>query len=71
MVGVPHPGLGEQVAAAVVLRPAPRATPEELREYVEERVAAYEYPRRVWLADTLPLGPSGKILKREIALPAE
>ncbi|MFF9344774.1 long-chain fatty acid--CoA ligase [Streptomyces sp. NPDC014773] len=69
VVGVPHAELGEEVAAAVVLRPAAQATPEELREYVKERVAAYKYPRRVWLVDQLPLGPSGKILKREITLP--
>ncbi|MFJ6248462.1 MULTISPECIES: long-chain fatty acid--CoA ligase [unclassified Streptomyces] len=71
VLGVPHAELGEEVAAAVVLRPGARATPEELREYVKERVAAYKYPRRVRLVDALPLGPSGKILKREIVLPAE
>ncbi|KOX26054.1 MULTISPECIES: long-chain-fatty-acid--CoA ligase [unclassified Streptomyces] len=69
VVGVPHAELGEEVAAAVVLRPGARATPEELREYVRERVAAYKYPRGVWLVEKLPLGPSGKILKREITLP--
>lgn len=69
VVGVPHAELGEEVAAVVVLRPTGQATPEELREYVKGQVAAYKYPRQVWLADKLPLGPSGKILKREIALP--
>ncbi|MER7948728.1 long-chain fatty acid--CoA ligase [Streptomyces sp. NPDC096079] len=69
VVGFPHPELGEEVAAAVVLRPGARATPEELRAYVKERVAAYKYPRRVWLSEGLPLGPSGKILKREITVP--
>ncbi|MGW4704624.1 long-chain-fatty-acid--CoA ligase [Streptomyces sp. NPDC004285] len=70
VVGVPHPELGEEVAAAVVLRPGAEATPDELRAYVRERVAAYKYPRRVWFVDRLPLGPSGKILKREITVPA-
>ncbi|MGW8761052.1 long-chain-fatty-acid--CoA ligase [Streptomyces sp. NPDC055815] len=69
VVGVPHAELGEEVAAAVVLRPGAEATPEDLREYVKDRVAAYKYPRRVWLVDALPLGPSGKILKREITVP--
>lgn len=69
VVGIPHADLGEEVAAAIVLRPSAQATPDELREYVKERVAAYKYPRRVWLVDQLPLGPSGKILKREITLP--
>lgn len=70
VVGVPHQELGEEIAAAVVLRPGAQATPEELRQHVKDRVAAYKYPRLVWLADTLPMGPSGKILKREITAPA-
>ncbi|WP_330461512.1 long-chain fatty acid--CoA ligase [Streptomyces sp. NBC_00820] len=70
VVGVPDERLGEEVAAAVVLRPGAEAGPEELREYVRERVAAYKYPRLVWLVDALPIGPSGKILKREISAPA-
>ncbi|WP_328476718.1 long-chain fatty acid--CoA ligase [Streptomyces sp. NBC_00377] len=69
VVGVPHTRLGEEIAAAVVLRPGARATPDELREFVKSRVAAYKYPREVWLVDTLPTGPSGKILKREITAP--
>jgi long-chain acyl-CoA synthetase len=71
VIGLNHPTHGEEVGAAVVLRPGGSATPEELREYVKQRVAAYKYPRHVWLADTLPKGPTGKILKREIVPPAE
>ena len=69
VIGVPDERLGEEVAAAVVLRPEKTATPDELREFTRERLAAYKYPRRVWLVDALPLGPSGKVLKREIAVP--
>ena len=71
VVGVPHESLGEEVAAAVVLREGEEATPEELRDYVKQRVAAYKYPRVVWLTDELPKGPTGKILKREIDVPAD
>jgi long-chain acyl-CoA synthetase len=71
VVGVPHASLGEEVAAAVTLCPDAWATPDELREYVRARVAAYKYPRHVWLTDGLPKGPTGKILKREIAIPAD
>ncbi len=35
------------------------------------QVAAYKYPRHIWIVDDLPKGPTGKILKREIKLPAE
>jgi long-chain acyl-CoA synthetase len=69
VVGVPDERLGEEVGAAVVLRPGARATAEELRDFAKERLAAYKYPRRVWLVDALPTGPSGKILKREISAP--
>jgi long-chain acyl-CoA synthetase len=70
VIGVPHPSLGEEIAAAVALRPGAAVTPEELRDWVKQRVAAYKYPRHVWLADSLPKGPTGKILKREITVPA-
>jgi long-chain acyl-CoA synthetase len=64
-----HETLGEEIAAAVTLKPGESATEEELRDYVKERIAAYKYPRIVWITDNLPLGPTGKILKREIQIP--
>ncbi|MET8956859.1 long-chain-fatty-acid--CoA ligase [Streptomyces sp. NPDC004393] len=69
VVGVRHERLGEEVAAAVVLRKGARAGAEELQQFVKDRVAAYKYPRMVWLVDALPTGPTGKILKREISAP--
>jgi long-chain acyl-CoA synthetase len=54
----------------VALKPGSEASAEELRDYVRANVAAYKYPRHVWLVDQLPKGPTGKILKREIAAPA-
>ena len=51
--------------------PTPRRRLSELRAYVKEQVAAYKYPRHVWMVDELPKGPTGKILKREIKPPAE
>ncbi|MET7854389.1 long-chain fatty acid--CoA ligase [Streptomyces avermitilis] len=71
VIGLPHPDLGEEVGAAVVLKPGARTTAEELREYVKRQVAAYKYPRKVWIVDTLPKGPTGKILKRDIVPPPE
>jgi long-chain acyl-CoA synthetase len=70
VVAVPHAELGEEVGAAVALKAGAEATPEDLKAFVKERVAAYKYPRHVWLVAELPKGPTGKILKREIALPA-
>jgi len=69
VVGVPHPALGEEVGAAVALKPGAAITAEELRDHVKAHVAAYKYPRQVWIVDVLPKGPTGKILKREIVVP--
>jgi len=69
VVGIPHPSLGEEVAAAITLKPGATATEDELRDFAKERVAAYKYPRVVWVTSELPMGPTGKILKREIDIP--
>ncbi len=71
VIGIPHATHGEEIAAAVALRPGTHATPDQLRDYVKTRVAAYKYPRLVWFVDALPKGPTGKILKREIQAPTE
>jgi long-chain acyl-CoA synthetase len=70
VIGIPHPTHGEEVAAAVALKPGAAATPDDLRGYVKARVAPYKYPRRLWLVDSLPKGPTGKVQKRDIAVPA-
>jgi long-chain acyl-CoA synthetase len=69
VIGIPHAELGEEVGAAIALNEGAEATQDELRDYVKGQVAAYKYPRRVWLVDELPKGPTGKILKREIEVP--
>jgi long-chain acyl-CoA synthetase len=68
VIGMKHAELGEEVAAVVALKPGAEATADELRDYVKSKVAAYKYPRRVELVSSLPKGPTGKILKREITL---
>ena len=69
VIGIPHDALGEEVGAAVALKEGQSADPDELREYVKARVAAYKYPRQLWLVDALPKGSTGKLLKREITVP--
>jgi long-chain acyl-CoA synthetase len=71
VVGIPHQALGEEIGAAVVLKAGADVSPAELSAYVKSRLAAYKYPRRVWLLDSLPKGPTGKILRREVAIPPE
>jgi long-chain acyl-CoA synthetase len=69
VVGIPHPVLGEEVWAIVVPSRPENATCEvgdEIVEWGKQRFATYKYPRRVEFAETLPLGPSGKVLKRKL-----
>jgi long-chain acyl-CoA synthetase len=70
-IGIAHPELGEEVGAAVALKPGASAEVDELREFVKARVAAYKYPRHLWLVDALPKGPTGKILRRSVEVPQE
>jgi long-chain acyl-CoA synthetase len=70
VVGIPHRELGEEVGAAVVLRPGCEMDAGELCEFVRSQIAAYKYPRHVWFVDELPKTATGKILKRGIDVPA-
>ena len=69
VIGVPDQMLGEEVAALVRLKPGASANPAELRDHVKRQLAAYKYPRQVWIVDELPHGDTGKILKRAIVIP--
>lgn len=64
---LPHPKLGEDVAAAVVLREGQAATERELRDFVASRVADFKVPRRVVLLTELPKGPTGKVQRIGLA----
>jgi acyl-CoA synthetase (AMP-forming)/AMP-acid ligase II len=66
VIGVPHEKWGETAKAVVV--PAAGATPDaaELIAYTRDRLAHYKCPTSVELVDTLPLNPTGKVLKREL-----
>jgi len=67
VIGVPDEQYGEEVRAVVVLAEGQSLTEEEVIAYTREHVAAYKYPRTVGFLDTLPKGPTGKILKRELS----
>jgi len=67
VIGIPHPVLGEEVGAAVVLRPGAVADEGEIQSHVRERLAAFKVPVKVWFRDEpLPRNPAGKILKRAL-----
>ncbi|MEV2246759.1 class I adenylate-forming enzyme family protein [Streptomyces sp. NPDC049970] len=67
VLGVPHPVLGEEVAAVVRLRPGSTATADELRAHVGRSLAAFKVPAHVLVSpEPLPRNATGKILKRRL-----
>jgi acyl-CoA synthetase (AMP-forming)/AMP-acid ligase II len=64
---LPHPALGEEVAAAVVLAAGASATERELREHVATRLADFKVPRQVVFLPELPKGPTGKLQRIGLA----
>jgi long-chain acyl-CoA synthetase len=71
VVGLPHDELGEEVGAAIALKEGHEVSSEDLRAHAKEQLAAYKYPRHVWIVDELPKGPTGKILRREVDPPED
>ncbi|MFI6047081.1 class I adenylate-forming enzyme family protein [Nocardia sp. NPDC051321] len=67
VIGVPHPDLGQQVAALVVVDNASATTEEELRAFAAERIAYYKVPARWRLTSTaLPRNATGKVVRTGI-----
>ncbi|HEY6797043.1 MAG TPA: long-chain fatty acid--CoA ligase [Kineosporiaceae bacterium] len=70
VIGLPHPSRGEEICAFVIQK-AGLAPDDQLAQMIidwaRNRLAAYKFPRRLEFVQDFPLGPSGKILKRELA----
>jgi long-chain acyl-CoA synthetase len=64
VIGIPDERYGEEVKAVVSLKPDQVASPEEIKAYCKKHLAAYKYPRHIEIIDSLPKGPTGKLLKR-------
>ena len=58
---LPHPKLGEEVAAAVVLREGQTATERDIRDFAATRMADFKVPRKVVILDEIPKGATGKM----------
>lgn len=63
----PHPTLGEDVAAAVVLRPGLAASDQELRAFAFDRLAPFKVPATVVVVSQIPKGPTGKVQRIGLA----
>ena len=66
VAGIPHPVLGEDVGAWIVLAPGAQASEDELRAFCAERLADYKVPRRYTFLEELPRNATGKVLKRDL-----
>jgi acyl-CoA synthetase (AMP-forming)/AMP-acid ligase II len=65
--GMPHPKLGEEVAAVVVLREGVSATERELQDFVAKRAADYKVPKKILFMDEIPKGATGKLQRIGLA----
>jgi acyl-CoA synthetase (AMP-forming)/AMP-acid ligase II/thioesterase domain-containing protein len=57
---LPHPSLGEEVGAAVVLAPGAEADEESISAFAASRLASFKQPRRIFIVDEIPKGQTGK-----------
>jgi acyl-CoA synthetase (AMP-forming)/AMP-acid ligase II len=65
--GMPHKKLGEEVAAAVVLRPDQTAKEHELRDFAAAHLAHFKVPRKIIFVDEIPKGATGKLQRAGLA----
>jgi long-chain acyl-CoA synthetase len=67
VIGVPDEVLGEEVGAAIILRPGYKVAADELSQHVKSRLAGFMVPTHIWFRDEpLPRNPQGKVLKRQL-----
>jgi long-chain acyl-CoA synthetase len=66
VIGLPDDVHGEEICACVILKEGATASAEEIIEWSKERLAKHKYPRRIEFRTQFPLGPSMKVLKREL-----
>jgi acyl-CoA synthetase (AMP-forming)/AMP-acid ligase II/acyl carrier protein len=64
---VPHPRLGENVAAAVVLMPGANTTSREIKVFLSDHLAPFKIPQHVFVKAELPKGATGKTLRRQLS----
>jgi acyl-CoA synthetase (AMP-forming)/AMP-acid ligase II len=65
--GMPHPKLGEEVAAVVVLREGAALTERELQAFVAARAADYKVPKKILFMEEIPKGATGKLQRIGLA----
>ena len=66
VIGIPHEKWGESIHALVVLNPGASTTEDELLGFAAARLADFKKPRSLVIVDELPMGATGKILKKDL-----
>ena len=64
---MPHAKLGEEVAAAIVLKDNEKATESEIREFAAKRLADFKVPRKILFLPEIPKGATGKLQRIGLA----
>ena len=64
---MPHDKLGEEVAAAIVLREGNAASEQAIREFAATRLADFKVPRKILILDEIPKGATGKLQRIGLA----
>ena len=64
---IPHPKLGEEVGAVVVLREGQAATDKELQQFLATRLADFKVPKKILFMDEIPKGATGKLQRIGLA----
>ncbi|MBT5708693.1 long-chain fatty acid--CoA ligase [bacterium] len=71
VIGVPHEKYGEEVMAFTILKEGATVTEEQIVVWSKQEMASYKYPRVVKIVEALPLGATGKVLKKELRVQLE
>ena len=66
VIGIPHPIYGEDIVAFIKFKPGLSMSEKEIDDYCRQNLQPFKCPQQIIITDTIPLGPSKKILKREL-----
>jgi acyl-CoA synthetase (AMP-forming)/AMP-acid ligase II len=68
VIGKPDPEWGEIIKAFVVLKSGQKITEEETISFCNDKLATYKKPKEIAFVESLPHGPTGKVLRRELKM---